>query len=645
MLCAPKLLFIPDKNRDDVPDGPPVVVLDGFGEGSVGHNIVNGLKWGPDGWLYGRHGIQETSQIGPPGATESQRVKLNTGIWRYHPTRGTVEAVMHGMTNAWGSDYDEHGEMFCINTVIGHLWHVVPGTHVKRMYGVDINPHAYQLIEQAADHVHWDTGETWNVVSKGVSDKTSAAGGGHAHCGLLIYQGDNWPAEYRGKVFTLNMHGRRINSDTLVREGAGFTAKHGPDLCFIADPWFRGMDLITGPDGGVLIADWCDTGECHDHDGVHRTSGRIYKLTYGKLNPVASFDLAKSSDNELIKPQSHGNDWYPRQARRLLQEPPGSILKCPNADSKTAAAERVLLGTALNSNTQDGKSYQGFWVSDVTGNLDLLALASQLIAAPLGSTSSDDENAAIRVWSGRFLAERLPQLDPNELVTVAGQLDRLVHVERDGLVELYLASALQQMPVELRWPIAEGLAAEHELAGDRMFPSMLWYGIEPAVTRDPTRAIALAKKSQIPLLTENIARRLTLEIERDPKSVEQLLELAVDTPGPRGPSIIAGMAAALHGWRKAPAPANWAQAAEKFGRSDSADVRRNMSELAIVFGDGRAIDELRKLVSDGNAEPEARRQALRALLAGKPADLAPVLQNLLGDRAMVVDALRGLVSG
>ena len=56
-------------------------------------------------------------------------------------------------------------------------------------------------------------------------------------------------------------------------------------MCFIADPWFRGMDLITGPDGGVFIADWSDTGECHDHDGVHRTSGRIYKMTYGKPQP------------------------------------------------------------------------------------------------------------------------------------------------------------------------------------------------------------------------------------------------------------------------------------------------------------------------------------------------------------------------
>ncbi len=56
-LCPPNLLFIPDRNQDDVPDGPPEVVLNGFDADRVRHNLVNGLRWGPDGWLYGRHGI------------------------------------------------------------------------------------------------------------------------------------------------------------------------------------------------------------------------------------------------------------------------------------------------------------------------------------------------------------------------------------------------------------------------------------------------------------------------------------------------------------------------------------------------------------------------------------------------------------
>src|SRR5215212_1389067 len=79
---CPKLLFIPDENGDDVPDGPPVVHLDGFTL-KAGHNLVNGLAWGPDGWLYGRHGITDSSLVGRPGTRNSDRIKLNCSIWRY----------------------------------------------------------------------------------------------------------------------------------------------------------------------------------------------------------------------------------------------------------------------------------------------------------------------------------------------------------------------------------------------------------------------------------------------------------------------------------------------------------------------------------------------------------------------------------
>ena len=67
-----------------------------------------------------------------------------------------------------------------------------------------------------------------------------------------------------------------------------------------SDPWFRGIDLITGADGGVYIADWSDIGECHDNDGIHRSSGRIYKIVYGKPRQPAVPDVAKLSDEELI---------------------------------------------------------------------------------------------------------------------------------------------------------------------------------------------------------------------------------------------------------------------------------------------------------------------------------------------------------
>ena len=59
MLNPPYLLFYPDANGDDVPDGDPVVHLEGFGiEDS--HSVANNLRWGPDGWLYAAQGSTVT---------------------------------------------------------------------------------------------------------------------------------------------------------------------------------------------------------------------------------------------------------------------------------------------------------------------------------------------------------------------------------------------------------------------------------------------------------------------------------------------------------------------------------------------------------------------------------------------------------
>ena len=73
---APYLLFYPDKNRDDVPDSDPEVLLTGFGLEDA-HATVNSLAWGPDGWIYGAQGSTVTANI--------RGIGFQQGIWRYRP--------------------------------------------------------------------------------------------------------------------------------------------------------------------------------------------------------------------------------------------------------------------------------------------------------------------------------------------------------------------------------------------------------------------------------------------------------------------------------------------------------------------------------------------------------------------------------
>jgi putative membrane-bound dehydrogenase-like protein len=627
-LCAPHLLFIPDVNRDDVPDGPPVVVLDGWDASAVRHNIVNGLKWGPDGWLYGRHGILATSLVGKPGASASQRVPINCGIWRYHPTRQVFEAVAHGTTNAWGFDYDDHGEMFFINTVIGHLWHIVPGAHYRRMYGTDFNPHLYQLIEQTADHFHWDTGEAWSDIrSKGVSPTTDKAGGGHAHSGMMIYLGGNWPDRYRNTVFTVNLHGHRLNNDRLERFEAGYVGKHEADFLQFDDPWFRGIDLIYGPDGGVYIADWSDVGECHENDGVHRTSGRIFKVTWGKPQPEVGFDMANATDAELVRAQIHPNDWIVRQSRRILQE--------RAAGGRDLAHARSMLFELFDGQYTIPQKLRGMWCLESIGTLSEKWLISQL--------SHEDEH--IRAWAVRLLGDRLLAARGELSEAAVDGLISLAVREESGLVQVYLASAMQRLDYARRWPIVEALSSKDKFAHDRELPLMLWYGIEPAVVHQPDGAVNLAVTSRSPQLRQHTTRRLTVEIERLPEAVNELVSRLAKIEEPETQlGILTGMSEALRGWHKAPVPAAWAGTAAKLAGSSNAAVQTLTRELAVVFGDGRALDEIKKIVDDGNAEPQARRQALRTLVTGGGEGLSALLIKLIGDRALANEAVRGLAN-
>ncbi len=418
LLCPPRLLWVPDRNGDDIPDGEPQGVLDGFTTTTGNrHTFANGLKWGPDGWLWGRVGISSQARIGVPGTPEAQRVLMNGGIWRYHPERKVVEAVSHGTTNPWGLDWNEMGEPFFINTVIGHLWHAIPGAHFQRMHGDDVNPHSYGLIGQHADHYHFDLGAGWTK-SRAAFDGSSFApgsdnlGGGHAHTGLMIYQGENWPNSYRDQLFTINFHGRRVNTERLDREGSGYVGRHAADLLSIGDPWFRGIDLLQGPDGGVFLSDWSDTGECHDHDGVHRTSGRIYKITNGESKSSAVGDLSKLEFGALKPLLFSRNEWVARHARQVL------------ADRAAEGRDRTRMVTELKQEFGRQKTtatrLRAIWALNAVGGTDQPWLLERI------QNDTRDENEHIRSWAVRLLAAQ-------ETRVKAGKSDRVLQAfEREA---------------------------------------------------------------------------------------------------------------------------------------------------------------------------------------------------------------------
>jgi len=161
--------------------------------------------------------------------------------------------------------------MFFINTVIGHLWHGIPGAYYQRMFGEPLTPYRYGLIEQTADHYHWNTERPGRFADRPGAD---ALGGGHAHSGLMIYQGTTGPKSFNG-IFRFELSRAPHQSRSARTRGSGYVGKHGQDVVKFGDPWFRGIDLDYGPDGGVFVLDWSDTGECHATPGASRNGADI----------------------------------------------------------------------------------------------------------------------------------------------------------------------------------------------------------------------------------------------------------------------------------------------------------------------------------------------------------------------------------
>ena len=649
LLCPPRLLFVPDRNGDDVPDGPAKVVLDGFEVATENyHNFANGLRFGPDGWLYGRCGGSCPGRVGLPGATAEQRVRLEGGIWRYSPRSGRFEVLSHGTTNPWGHDWNAFGDGFFINTVNGHLWQIIPGAHYPRHGTLDPNPHTYELIDMHADHWHFDTGGGWQKSRDGAANDL---GGGHAHSGMMIYLGDDWPEEYRGHLFTWNFHGRRANQELLEREGSGYVGHHGRDMLLARDPFFRGMELAYGPDGAVLAIDWSDTGECHEATGVHRTSGRIFRIAHGsdtKRPPqdLAARDLAGLSCVALAELVTHKNEWFPRQSRIILADRAarGSASDLPQAHE---ALRRFA------TSTDPIVACRSVLTLHASGGSDQTFLR--------GLLSHPDEH--LRAWGVRLLGDDWPidgvigpaTISPEASASVAASyeavaadLHKLAMNDPSGLVRLALASTLQRMPVNRRADLAAALMTRSEDADDHNLPLLVWYGLIPAVEADPRRAADVAVASRWPKTQRLIARRLASLIERHPEGMERLVAAIADTRDENvQQNLLAGIADGLTGWRRAPKPAGWdalATQLEKAMQLGQGDATRAavVRDLSAVFGDGRAIDEIRRLVLDEKADAGLRLSALETLVRQGGESVRGICLGLLGDRRFNMLAAEGL---
>ena len=500
--AAPNLIFIPVENWDDPKPGKVEVLLNGWG-GNDTHETLNTFKWGPDGWLYGCHGVFTHSTVGKPGAADKDRVKINAGVWRYQPQRKEFEVFAHGTSNPWGIDWNADGDLFAEACVIPHLFHIIQGARYQRQAGQHFDPHTYDDIKTIADHRHF-----LGATPHSGNNRSDAAGGGHAHAGLCIPQHPSWPDGIRGNVLMNNIHGARINMDVLERKGSGYVAHHGADFINFHDKASQIVDIREGPDGTLWMIDWYDLNQCHrPQREVHDyTTGRIFRLGK-KGQKVAQPQIGKMNVEELAKAVWDADDvWVSKRAVRNLQERAVSVsevkalsemLAIPTADAlkkinprpayPNETSDRVRQAALIHSLNEADRGFLEKVRKGPPKLLDMLAFDS--------------------VSLGEFIrnacAAGKASDDLRELLLFIGKK------AQSPIVRLALASACQRLTVEQRKPIVLALLAHEEDKDDHNLPLMYWYAAEPIVAADPAWAAEALGACKIPKVSEFIARRLS----------------------------------------------------------------------------------------------------------------------------------------
>ncbi|MFM7864505.1 MAG: hypothetical protein ACKPHU_09860, partial [Planctomycetaceae bacterium] len=392
-------------------------------------------------------------------------------------------------SNQWGLDYDRHGQWFM--THCRSFWgrglttHVVQGGHYWNQSNSGYAPFVsavavpgrpwlqnYLLASARYDHGEGGAGRPG----------TDQVYGGHSHVGTLVYQGSNWPSEYRDHLLTHNLHGHQINRMRNDREGGGYRTRHaGTDVLFCGDRAYVAVDLQTGPDGALYLSDWYDVRHCHNPDAEQwdRGNGRIYRMKFDASWCAAAVDLTKLSDVELAGLQQHENEWHVRGARQVLAER-------ARVRSTDAAAVDLLRKLAAGGSTEVLRLRALWTLAQFDGLGDELLLRLQT-----------DDSEYVRAWVVQLAVE-------TRSAAVAGQLSSLAAADASLLVLRALAAQVSRLDAAAAWSVAEALAARGDLEQDEMLPGLLFFGIAGLLQADAARGVQLAESTVSQQLRDQI---------------------------------------------------------------------------------------------------------------------------------------------
>lgn len=569
VMNPPYLLFYPDRDNNDVPDGPPEVHLKGFGLEDT-HAVANSLTWGPDGWIYGAQGSTVWATV---DSAVSKGVHFKgQAIWRYHPTTKVFEIFAEGGGNTFGIEWDSAGRIYS-----GHNggdtrgFHFVQGGYYQKAWGKHgelTNPYAFGYFTQM-EHAKIER---------------------FSHT-FLIYEGGSLPPRYQGKMFAPVPLHRYVVLSEMQPRGSTFATKDLEKVVTTEDKWFRPVDIKAGPDGAIYLADWYDTRLSHVdvRDTWDRAHGRIWRLRpKGKAKPVQS-DLAKATPPQLIEALSDANKWTRQTAQRLLADKRDATLAESLTDKlfqeKGAAAVELLW--ALNS------------AGGLQGDVAVMAL--------------EHPDPHVRAWTVRLMGDARAVSPP-----IGRGLISLAVKEKDPSVRSQIASTVKRIPGTWAIPVLMSLALARDDSSDPHLPLLVWWAVEAHVATDRDQIVEVLAGSELwksRVMAETVLPRLARRLAADPQpeNLHSLAKLVQGAPGAKEKTaLLAAVNEAWKGRRVGRLPAPLAEALASAAGGD----RNSPVQVALRLraGDAEAEKFVVDYIKKSPANPAAQRVAYVELL-------------------------------
>ena len=603
IMHTPHLLFYPDTNNDDIPDGSPEVHLTGFGfEDS--HSISNGLVWGPDGWLYGGQGSTCSCRVTRPGIDPEGADGVyfeGCMVWRYHPETKAFEIFAEGGGNTYGLEFDAEGRLYS-----GHNggstrgWHFVQGGFYQMQgvnpgkFGPPRNPYAFGELPMMS-----------------TPDRVVR----FTHFGAFA-ESSAIPPELQGMLFAIDpLHNEVIASNRHPR-GATFTTKDHGVVVKSFDPAFRPVHIANAPDGSLMVSDMYEFYIAHGQhyqNQIDPTTGRIFRIAGKDMPRESDLNLAAKTDAELIALLDHPNKWHRHTAVRLLGER-------RHSSTFESLRQKINSSTGLSA-------LNALWALHQAGGLD----------TPTTIETLQHSDAPVRTWAVRFIGDSygihrnlgLPGKQtkarslPDTLMTA---LTDQARVETDPEARSQFASTARRLKLSQGLSLTKILMHHDEDLNDPFIPLLYWWVLEahiPANTKDAVSSFLIKDLWNQPIVREQILPRLSRRLAVDGRRQDLILLanlLAFAETKDQTDALLRGYEEAFRG-RTIPAiPDELAK--------ELAKVTTGSLVLRLRQGDDAAFEEAASIITDNRHPLTDRVLYTRTLGEAQRSANIPVLLQL-----------------